>query len=70
MNRKLSIACLQYSSAKNEKHTLETIKDFLVNFNTLPKSEIQFLEKEYFGKTSNDLLTMTKSAKNHPQFWQ
>ena len=26
MNRKLSIACLQYSSAKNEKHTLETIK--------------------------------------------
>lgn len=29
MNRKLSIACLQYSSAKNEKHTLETIKDLI-----------------------------------------
>ena len=26
MNRKLSVACLQYSSAKNEKHTLETIR--------------------------------------------
>ena len=29
MNRKLSIACLQYSSAKNEKHTLETIKTLI-----------------------------------------
>ena len=29
MNRKLSIACLQYSSAKNESHTLETIKDLI-----------------------------------------
>ena len=29
MNRKLSIACLQYSSAMNEKHTLETIKDLI-----------------------------------------
>ena len=29
MNRKLSIACLQYSSAKNEKHTLEIIKDLI-----------------------------------------
>ncbi len=29
MNRRLSIACLQYSSAKNEKHTLETIKDLI-----------------------------------------
>ena len=29
MNRYLSIACLQYSSAKNEKHTLETIKDLI-----------------------------------------
>ena len=29
MNRKLSIACLQYSSAENEKHTLETIKDLI-----------------------------------------
>ena len=29
MNRKLSIACLQYSSAKNEKHTLDTIKDLI-----------------------------------------
>jgi len=29
MNRKLSIACLQYSSAKNEKHTLKTIKDLI-----------------------------------------
>ena len=29
MNRKLSIACLQYSSAKNEKHTLLTIKDLI-----------------------------------------
>ncbi len=29
MNRKLSIACLQYSSAKNEKHTLETIKGLI-----------------------------------------
>ena len=29
MNRKLSIACLQYSSAKNENHTLETIKDLI-----------------------------------------
>jgi len=29
MSRKLSIACLQYSSAKNEKHTLETIKDLI-----------------------------------------
>jgi len=29
MNRKLSIACLQYSSAKNEKHTLETIRDLI-----------------------------------------
>ena len=29
MNRILSIACLQYSSAKNEKHTLETIKDLI-----------------------------------------
>ena len=29
MNRNLSIACLQYSSAKNEKHTLEIIKDLI-----------------------------------------
>ncbi len=29
MNRKLSIACLQYSSAKNEKHTLEIIKGLI-----------------------------------------
>ena len=29
MNRKLSIACLKYSSAKNEKHTLEIIKDLI-----------------------------------------
>ena len=29
MNRKLSIACLQYSSAKNEKDTLVTIKDLI-----------------------------------------
>ena len=29
MNRELSIACLQYSSAKNEKHTLVTIKDLI-----------------------------------------
>ena len=29
MNRKLSIACLQYSSTENEKHTLETIKDLI-----------------------------------------
>ena len=29
MNRKLSIACLQYSSAKNEKRTLEIIKDLI-----------------------------------------
>ena len=29
MNRKLSIACLQYSSAENEKRTLETIKDLI-----------------------------------------
>ena len=29
MNRKLSIACLQYSSAKNENHTLETIRDLI-----------------------------------------
>ena len=29
MNRKLSIACLQYSSAINEKHTLETIKGLI-----------------------------------------
>ena len=29
MNRKLSIACLQYSSAKNEKNTLNTIKDLI-----------------------------------------
>ena len=29
MNRKLSIACLQYSSAENEKHTLEIIKDLI-----------------------------------------
>jgi predicted amidohydrolase len=29
MNRKLSIACLQYSSEKNEKHTLETIRDLI-----------------------------------------
>ncbi len=29
MNRKLSIACLQYSSAKNEKNTLETIKNLI-----------------------------------------
>ena len=44
MNRKLSIACLQYSSARNEKHTLETIKDLIdkaLDFNaeliTLPE---------------------------------
>ena len=29
MNRKLSIASLQYSSAKNENHTLETIRDLI-----------------------------------------
>ena len=29
MNRKLSIACLQYSSAKNEKDTLETIRHLI-----------------------------------------
>ena len=29
MNRKLSIACLQYSSSKNEKNTLETIRDLI-----------------------------------------
>ena len=28
-----------------EREKLESIKDFLINFNTLPKSEIQFLEK-------------------------
>ena len=44
MNRKLSIACLQYASAKNEKHTLETIKDLIdkalnveAEFITLPE---------------------------------
>ena len=29
MYRKFSIACLQYSSAKNERHTLDTIKDLI-----------------------------------------
>ena len=29
MNRKLSIACLQYSSTENEKYTLGTIKDLI-----------------------------------------
>ena len=29
MNRILSIACLQYSSTKNEKHTLKTIKNLI-----------------------------------------
>ena len=29
MNRKLSIACLQYSSTKNEEHTLEIIKNLI-----------------------------------------
>ena len=44
MNRYLSIACLQYSSAKNEKHTLETIKNLInkaldieAEFITLPE---------------------------------
>ena len=29
MKRNLSIACIQYSSTENEKHTLETIKDLI-----------------------------------------
>jgi len=29
MKRNLSIACIQYSSSENEKHTLETIKDLI-----------------------------------------
>ena len=48
MNRTLSIACLQYSSAKNEKDTLKTIKDLINNF---PKFflELNFANSPCFG---------------------
>ena len=54
MNRKLSIACLQYSSAKNEKHTLETIKDLInkaldveVELITLPECATSLQENSF-----------------------
>ena len=55
MNRKLSIACLQYSSAKNEKHTIEIIKDLIdkaldvgAEFITLPECATS-LQKNSFS---------------------
>ncbi len=56
MNRKLSIACLQYSSEKNEKHTLETIKD-LVDRALYAKAELITLPECATSLQKNSLLT-------------
>ena len=77
MNRNLSIACLQYTSAKNEKHTLETIKclidkavDVEAEFITLPECATS-LQKDStltkkLAKTENEnfsLQTLKEIAK-------
>ena len=56
MNRKLSIACLQYSSAKNEKHTLETIKD-LIDKAVIAEAELITLPECATSLQKNSILT-------------
>ena len=55
MNRKLSIACLQYSSTENEKDTLETIKtlidkalDVEAELITLPECATSLQKNSFF----------------------
>jgi len=56
MNRKLSIACLQYSSAENEKHTLEIIKD-LINKSLEAEAELIALPECATSLQKNSVLT-------------
>ncbi len=56
MYRKLSIACLQYSSTENEKYTLETIKD-LINKAIDAKAELITLPECATSLQKNSLLT-------------
>ncbi len=65
MKRKLSIACLQYSSAKNEKHTLETIKD-LINKALDVEAELITLPECATSLQKNSFLTY-KLAKTEDQ---
>ena len=56
MNRYLSIACLQYSSAENEKHTLEIIKD-LINKSLEAEAELIALPECATSLQKNSVLT-------------
>ena len=56
MNRNLSIACLQYSSSKNEKCTLNTIKD-LINKALDAKAEFITLPECATSLQKNSILT-------------
>ena len=69
MNRKLSIACLQYSSAKNEKHTLETIKTLIdkaidaeAELITLPECATSLQKNSFltnkFAKTEDENISL------------
>ncbi len=65
MNRKLSIACLQYSSAKNEKHTLVKIKD-LIDKALDVEAELITLPECATSLQKNSFLT-NKSAKTEDE---
>ena len=56
MNRKLSIACLQYSSAENEQDTLETIK-YLIDKALYSKAEFITLPECATSLQKNSVLT-------------
>ena len=56
MNRNLSVACLQYSSSKNEKCTLNTIKD-LINKALDAKAEFITLPECATSLQKNSILT-------------
>ena len=45
VNTLLPLISYENSRISMERSKLESMKEFLINFNTLPKSEIQFLEK-------------------------
>jgi len=75
VNTLLPLISYENSRISMERSKLESIKDFLINFNTLPKSEIQFLEKtakRYKLKTTskhkldivNDLLDLVDIIPN------
>ena len=56
MNRNLSIACLQYSSTENEKHTLKVIKD-LIDQALDAKAELITLPECATSLQKNSILT-------------